>query len=184
MKRILDGHFALRHLDRARWIVVLFAAALGGTCRRASPPQPRSRTADAGDQPRTAEAVKSALQREIYGQGRERAELLAAAVQQSPYARPFGTWGKYATSKDAGRRPEKFMPARDFPPRLRSLSTAAHQLADNIEGNLALAQWCTGRELREQARTQLMRVVDLAGSCPRPQPARLYPPRWRMDRPR
>jgi len=119
--------------------------------------------ADAAKRVAPAEAVKSALQREIYGQGHERAELLAAAAQQSPaYAPAHWQLGQVRDPLGCWQKAEQYSASARLSAQISAYQRQRQQSADDIEGNLSVADWCESHGLKDQARAHLMRVIDLA----------------------
>src|SRR4051812_29625084 len=109
MKRILDERFALRSWVGVASLSLQLLLLSSGV---AAEPSRRALLAPAeGIKPLPpAEAVKSALQREIYGQGRERAELLAAAVKQAPaYAPALWQLGQVRDQKGRWQAVEEYV---------------------------------------------------------------------------
>lgn len=108
-----------------------------------------------------AALVEEALNREIYGQGKERDELLAKATAASPDFAP-ARWhrgevqvdGKWIDSTEASA-------ALEGDRRLENYRYFRSQQPDTPAGQMAVAEWCAKRGLKEQERAHLTRVVTL-----------------------
>jgi hypothetical protein len=105
--------------------------------------------------------VSEALSREVYGQSRERDQLLEEAAALAPdFAPAFWHRGFVRSGGDWIKA--------DASPRLaeedRRLDAYRHkrgEAADSIEGQMTLANWCRDRNLPDHERAHLHRVLEL-----------------------
>lgn len=107
------------------------------------------------------EAVREALQREVYGLDTDREELLSSALKSSPenaaarwhqgYVR--SSTGEWIKADD--RSNKKRQALLDYYEKLRT------EHADTAPQQMALADWCAKQGLKEQERVHLLRVCEL-----------------------
>lgn len=106
------------------------------------------------------EAVREALQREVYGLDIDRANLLSAALKSAPenaaarwhqgYVRSStGDWVKADDRSNAQRQAL-----------LNEYEKMRRTYLDNAQQQLALADWCAKQGLKDQERVHLLRVCD------------------------
>ena len=109
-----------------------------------------------------ADAVREALQREIYGLDADRGELLAAAAAQSPQFAP-ALWhqGYIRDGKLGWKKYEEVLQSPKAAQQLAAYERQRAKTADTIEGQLRLADWCAEHKLADQERAHLTRIVDL-----------------------
>lgn len=107
------------------------------------------------------ELTKEALHREIYGLKSERDRLLAQAADLD---------GEYAPAKwhqGLVRYKDAWIKAEDLPKllgrqqRIADYRQVRERYPRTVQGQLALADWCADRGLRDQERAHLTRVVTL-----------------------
>jgi len=103
--------------------------------------------------------VSEALHREIYGLNSERSVLLSKAMEASPEFAP-ARWHAGMIQVDG-----QWMAVEDSQPTDAMKNYAAFRLqqADTLEGNLALAEYCSRVGLQGQRRAHLTRVLELDG---------------------
>jgi hypothetical protein len=109
------------------------------------------------------EAVREALQREVYGLQDDRDAILAKAADADPRL-DAARWHQGQVKDEQG----KWVDHSDA----TSSSAAARRLSeyrkvrdtyeDTAEGQLALANWCASKKLSDQERAHLFRVLDLS----------------------
>ncbi|HEX5103971.1 MAG TPA: polymorphic toxin-type HINT domain-containing protein [Pirellulaceae bacterium] len=109
-----------------------------------------------------ADAVREALQREIYGLETDRRELLAAAAEQAPQYGP-ARWhlGFVQDGKHGWLQHEAVLQSPKLFQELTAYERQRSKAFDTVAGQLALAEWCREHELADQARAHLTRVIDL-----------------------
>ncbi|MCA9266850.1 MAG: hypothetical protein KDA41_00190, partial [Planctomycetales bacterium] len=105
--------------------------------------------------------VKEALHREVYGQSSDRAALLTSALAHAPdletahwhlgQVRDNGKWVDF----------EDLAGALTDLPKMAEYRRKRDAAADDVAGNMALADWCARMRLPEQERAHLSRVVEL-----------------------
>ncbi|MFV1966885.1 MAG: polymorphic toxin-type HINT domain-containing protein [Pirellulaceae bacterium] len=107
------------------------------------------------------ELVQEALHREIYGLQRDRDRLLQEALQIKPDYAPAKWHQGYVRFRNE-------WVSADVVPQWagRNLRRIAYERlregqADTVAGNLAMANWCREKDLLDQERAHLSRVVDL-----------------------
>lgn len=112
------------------------------------------------------EAVREALQREVYGLDDDRQQLLSSALQTAPdnasarwhqgYVRGAnGEWTK------AGDQANKKRQAQ-----LKAYENLRSTHADTVAQQLELADWCAKHGLKDQERVHLLRVCELSPDHP------------------
>jgi hypothetical protein len=110
-----------------------------------------------------AEAVREALQREIYGLETDRSSLLTAAAAVAPQFGPaFWHRGYVRDGKHGWQKHEEVLQSPKLTQQLASYERQRSKVEDTIDGLLALADWCAEHELLDQERAHLTRVIDLA----------------------
>ena len=110
-----------------------------------------------------AAVVSEALQREIYGLGKGRAELLAAAIEISPdYAPAMWQSGYLRDAKLGWLKPEDYLHDEAWASRLSAYESQRSSADDTLEANLRLADWCAQAGMSDQERAHLMRMIDLS----------------------
>jgi hypothetical protein len=110
-----------------------------------------------------ADAVREALQREIYGLAADRSELLASAALHAPqYAPAMWHRGYLHDAKRGWLKPEDYLQSTKIAASLALYEKQRGQTADTAEGNLLLADWCAEREMADQERAHLARVIELS----------------------
>lgn len=149
-----------------QWALSLFGVVLGAAVLSAA-----DKTESAGSIQKKADqaatdAVREALQREVYGLTDDREELLTAAAAAAPdnpavrwrqgYVRSAGgTWTK------ADDRPSKKRQAQ-----LKAYADRRARAGEDAAGQLELADWCGKQGLLEQERVHLARVCEFAPNHP------------------
>jgi hypothetical protein len=112
--------------------------------------------------PEAAAAVREALQREIYGLARLRRELLDEAVTAAPqYAPARWQLGYVKDAKRGWLKHEEFLKTPKAAQELARYERERSAAPDTVAGQLQLADWCASRQLADQERAHLMRVIDL-----------------------
>lgn len=105
--------------------------------------------------------VAAALKAEVVGQNGERQRLLSQAIQADPSYAP-AYWhagyvsinGKWQSVEAAGREPDVNSARAQY-------VALRNRTADNVAGNLRLAQWCHAHKLPEESRAHWLRVIGL-----------------------
>lgn len=107
------------------------------------------------------EAVREALQREVYGLDTDREQLLSSALKSSPenaaahwhqgYVR--SSTGEWIKADDRSNKKRQAL--------LNHYEKLRTEHADTAPQQLALADWCAKQGLKEQERVHLLRVCEL-----------------------
>ncbi|MHC4404488.1 MAG: polymorphic toxin-type HINT domain-containing protein, partial [Planctomycetota bacterium] len=108
-----------------------------------------------------SETLREALQWEIAGDNARRDEVLEEIRDAHPNHLP-ARWHLGEVQVDRRWMKSDEIPeqtARD--PRIAEYRRVRADYPDTVEGHLALAQWCVGKRLHEQARAHLNRVIRL-----------------------
>lgn len=120
------------------------------------------------DQPDTKrglaiEAVREALQREVYGLTDDRERLLAEATAHDPEL-DAAHWHRGQVLDAQGRwvDHEQITGSAGLGEKLAEYEKVRDKYPNTVEGQLALAAWCAKRKLRPQQRAHLMHVLNLA----------------------
>ena len=114
-----------------------------------------------------ADAVREALQREIYGLETERSTLLAAAAAEAPQFGPaFWHRGYVRDGKHGWQKHEQILQSPKLTHQLAAYERERSKAEDTLEGHLQLADWCAEHELIDQERAHLTRVIDLSPDHP------------------
>jgi hypothetical protein len=122
-----------------------------------------ARAADADDKKAVQaarDAVREALQREVYGLDRDRQELLSSATIAIPDYAPARWQQGYVRSASGWTKPEQGTDARragllNQYEKMRSITL------DTAAGQFTLAEWCRQQGLNEEARAHWLRICDL-----------------------
>lgn len=110
-----------------------------------------------------AAAVREALQREIYGLDTDRRELLTTAAEQSPQFGPaFWHQGYIRDGKFGWQKYEDLMQSPKLSQQLAAYERQRAKTEDTLDGHLQMADWCAERELADQERAHLTRIIDLS----------------------
>jgi|GEM_PF-644345 len=109
-----------------------------------------------------SEAVREALQHEVYGLTDEREQLLREAAATDPKF-SAARWHRGLVVDDQGRwvDHEQFV-SPGLRAKLAEYERARGKHPDTVEGQLALAAWCGKHKLIAQQRAHLMRVLELS----------------------
>ena len=111
--------------------------------------------------------VQEALQREIYGLEADRQSLLAEATKKVPgYAPAMWQLGYLKDQRNRWIKADDYLQQGAAAAPLASYKRAREGYADTVEGQLALARWCEGKKLVDQARAHWNRVVQLEPNQP------------------
>ena len=109
-----------------------------------------------------ADAVREALQREIYGLETDRSSLLAAAAAEAPQFGPaFWHRGYVRDGKHGWQKHEQILQSPKLTQQLALYERQRTKAEDTVDGHLQLADWCAEHELFDQERAHLTRVIDL-----------------------
>jgi len=114
----------------------------------------------AKDSDHAKELVREALSREIYGLSGEREELLNKAIEASPDYAP-AHWHRGYIFVDG-----EWIKAEDAPEHLKddkrfaSYKKVRESYPENAVGQYELAQWCSKRNLPDQTRAHLTKVLE------------------------
>ncbi len=107
------------------------------------------------------EAVREALQREVYGLAADREQLLLRAVEAEPKAAlPRWYLGQVQSADGKWQSIGKLPSAREGQ-LWREYRDLRDTKLDDAAGNLALAEWCARKELKQQERAHLLRSLSL-----------------------
>lgn len=141
------------------WPLPILAVLVMGMNSSSWSAEPRQGHAEAT----AADAVREALQREIYGLETDRRELLSAAASAAP-AFPPAQWhqGHVRDGMHGWRKHEDILQSPKLASLLALYERERAKSEDTIEGHLALADWCAKHELPDQQRAHLTRVIDLS----------------------
>jgi hypothetical protein len=155
MKRHEEG-IEMRRFSAARFCAVLLAG-MGLPFSQAVWAETGAKKVDPA-----ADAVREALQREIYGLESDREALLAKAAEQSPQFGP-ALWhqGYVRDGKLGWRKYEEVLQSPKLSQQLALYERQRGKCSDTIEGQLQLADWCAEHNLPEQERAHLTHVIDL-----------------------
>jgi hypothetical protein len=145
-------------LAPARIAAIFAAAGLGilltsGAGVRAEPQRANRAAAE--------DAVREALQREIYGLVEERDSLLKSAVDQLPqYAPALWHLGHVKDNRNRWITSGEFIERWTTSRSMKRYLAEREKAADTAEGQLALADYCRREGLTEQMRAALTRVLE------------------------
>ena len=109
-----------------------------------------------------AEAVREALQREVYGLDEDRCKLLDEAAEKVTDFAP-AMWHR-GFIRDANNRwieHTSLIQQPQLSAKLTSYEKVQSAVADTVAGHLAAAAWCSKEGLPDQRRAHLARVLDL-----------------------
>jgi hypothetical protein len=105
--------------------------------------------------------VAEALSREVYGQSRERDELLQQAAALAPDLAPAFWHRGFVRSGGEWIQADESPRLAEEDRRLDAYRHKRGEAADTVEGQLALANWCREKNLPDQERAHLHRVLEL-----------------------
>ena len=136
----------------APWASYPAAAAEAQTAKRSSEKVTSAR-----------ELVREALQREVYGLEEDRQAMLADAIAADPKL-DSARWHHGQVKDENGKwiDHQQLSTASASARRLDEYRVVREKYKDTVEDQLALANWCASKKLRDQERAHLSRVVDLA----------------------
>ena len=147
--------------NSARFLVSAVCISLCA-CLLLAPPARQSAAATKVERQSAAKQnVQEALHREIYGQGDERAELLARAAADMPNYAPAMWHRGYV------RWQKKWIKAEDLPglieknPRVLQYRRTRGDYPLTVEGQLQLANWCAEKDLPDRERAHLLSVLQI-----------------------
>ena len=145
-----------RHLSLAAGLAALLGGAVWAVDRAAQAETKAQRGETA------SRRVRAALRQELYGNNADRTALLEMALEAVPefapalwhsgHVRLHNTWVRFDQSAGQTARDR-----RSVAYRIRRA-----KCPDTVQGHLALAKWCVGQKLADQARAHLTRVIELA----------------------
>ena len=107
-----------------------------------------------------AQLVEEALHREVYGLQSDRDHLLVSALQRNPDYAPARWHQGFVSYRGNWKR------AADIPQLLSKNAAFVEygqrrlEFADDLDGNLSMANWCRRYHLTAQERAHLSRVLD------------------------
>ena len=138
--------------------MVVLAICASGVISQAATKSQRAKESD--------ELVKEALSREVYGQERDRKNLLKEAISKTP-SHAAAHWhlghvnenGKWVDFRDHAEHCQKL-------PRLAEYRRIRNETTNDVQGNLKLATWCAKNKLADQERAHLTRVIELVPDHP------------------
>lgn len=105
--------------------------------------------------------VKEALHREIYGLSGERDQLLEEAREKMPNYEPAHWHAGFVKRQGKWVRYDEMPAITADDTRYQQYRLVRERHKENVADQLALAHWCNGKNLPEQARAHLTRVVQL-----------------------
>lgn len=147
-----------------RWVFSFLwvAAGLIGPAFLAGAERIEARAEAKDSAERATEAVREALQREVYGLTEDRQQLLTAASLAAP-DNPAVRWqlGYVRSSTGEWIKAEATRSQKQLA-LLKSYEQRRIRAGDQVEGQLELADWCNKQGLRERERVHLLRVCELA----------------------
>jgi hypothetical protein len=105
--------------------------------------------------------VSEALSREVYGRTSERDRLLEQAAALAPDFAPAFWHRGYVRSGGAWIRADESPRLAEEDRRLETYRHKRSEAADTVEGQMAMANWCRDKNLPDQERAHLHRVLEL-----------------------
>ncbi|WP_254507584.1 polymorphic toxin-type HINT domain-containing protein [Anatilimnocola floriformis] len=107
------------------------------------------------------EAVREALQREVYGLMEDREKLLSEAALAAPDNRAVRWQLGYVRTAEGEWLNSQDHPSKRREAQLRAYDQRRNKAGENAQGQFELADWCAKQGLRDQERVHLQRVCEL-----------------------